>query len=203
MKKMLIVVIALAVLILVARPFFCNSGRKDKQADGTAENKQQPISIGKNSDAFNQSYTQLLDAYNDLKNALVASDAAKASAAALILRTAADSLKNKEIEGDSTGVIKENAKSYISNITDSAQALVAQKDIEGKRKVFVNIADDIWTLTRAVRYNGKKLYWELCPMAFDNKGAYWISYEREIRNPYFGSKMMTCGSVEDSIDYSK
>ena len=203
MKKMLIVVIVLAVLILVARPFFCNSDKKDKSADGAAETKLQPVSIGENSDAFNQSFTQLLDAYNELKNALVASDATKAAAAAQTLRTAVDSLKVNDIKGDSTGVIKENAKTYTSKITDSAQALVAQKDIEAKRIVFSYIADDIWNLTRIVRYNGKKLYWELCPMAFDNKGAYWISYERDIKNPYFGSKMMTCGSVEDSIDYSK
>jgi uncharacterized protein YdbL (DUF1318 family) len=133
----------------------------------------------------------------------VASDAAKATAAAQTLRTAADSLKVNEIKGDSTGVIKETALTYTSTITGSAQALVAEKDIEGKRKEFGNIADAMWTLTRTVRYSGKKLYWEYCPMAFNNQGAYWISYERDIKNPYFGSKMMTCGSVEDSIDYSK
>jgi Cu(I)/Ag(I) efflux system membrane fusion protein len=203
MKKTLIVVIVLAAIILVARPFFCNGKKDDKPANGTTETKQQPLSIGDNSDVFNQSFTQLLNAYNDLKNALVASDAAKATAAAQIVRTAADSLKVNEIKGDSTGLIKETALTYTSTITGSAQALAAEKDIEGKRKEFVNIADAIWTLTRTVRYNGKKLFWEYCPMAFDNRGAYWISYERDIKNPYFGSKMMTCGSVEDSIDYSK
>ncbi|MBO9201650.1 MULTISPECIES: DUF3347 domain-containing protein [Niastella] len=203
MKKTLIVVIVLAIFVLIARPFFCNSKKNDKSAGETAETKQQPVSISDNSDAFNQSYTQLLNAYNELKNALVASDAAKASAAAQQVRTTADSLKVNEIKGDSTGLIKETAQTYTSTITGSAQALIAEKDIEGKRKEFVNIADAIWSLTRTVRYNGKKLYWEYCPMAFDNKGAYWISYERDIKNPYFGSKMLTCGSVEDSLDYSK
>jgi Cu(I)/Ag(I) efflux system membrane fusion protein len=203
MKKMLLVVIVLAVVILVARPFFCNSDKKDKSADGTAETKQQPVAMGNNSDAFNQSYTQLINSYIDLKDALVASDAAKAMAAAQALHTAADSLKVNEIKGDSTGVIKENALIYTKIITDSAQALATEKDIERKRNIFGNIAESMWTLSRTVRYNGKKLYWEYCPMAFDNKGAYWISYERDIKNPYFGSKMMTCGSVEDSIDYSK
>jgi hypothetical protein len=203
MKKTLVVVIVLAAIILIARPFFCNSRKDDKSAVGTVEEKQQPISIANNSDSFNQSFTHLINAYIDLKDALVASDAAKATAAAQTLRTAADSLKVNEIKGDSTGVIKETALTYTSTITGSAQALVAEKDIEGKRKEFGNIADAMWTLTRTVRYSGKKLYWEYCPMAFNNQGAYWISYERDIKNPYFGSKMMTCGSVEDSIDYSK
>ena len=203
MKKTLIVVIVLAAIILIARPFFCNGKKDDKSANGTAAEKQKPISIEGNSDAFNQSFTNLINAYIDLKDALVASDAAKATAAAQTLRTASDSLKVNEIKGDSTRVIKQTALSYTSTITGSAQALVAEKDIERKRNIFGNIAESMWTLTRTVRYGGKKLFWEYCPMAFNNQGAYWISYERDIKNPYFGSKMMNCGSVEDSIDYSK
>ena len=156
-----------------------------------------------NSDAFNQSFTSLINAYISLKDALVASDAAKATAAAQTLRTASDSLKVNEIKGDSTGVIKETAQTYTKTISDSAQTLATEKDIERKRNIFGNIAESMWTLTRTVRYGGKKLFWEYCPMAFNNQGAYWISYERDIKNPYFGSKMMNCGSVEDSIDYSK
>lgn len=201
MKKTVIVVIVLAVIILIARPFFCNNDEKTDKAAG--EEKQQPLSITANTDVFNQSFTQLLNAYSSLKDALVASDTGKASAAALALRTAADSLKVNEIKGDSTGLIKETATTFTSTIIGSAQALAAEKDIKGKRKEFEMIADAMWSLTRTVRYTGQKLYWQFCPMAFDNKGAYWMSYEREIKNPYFGSEMLNCGSVEDSLDYSK
>lgn len=201
MKKFVIVVIIIAAIILIARPFFCNSdGKADKAAE---ESKQQPLSIAQNTDAFKQSFTQLLNAYNTLKDALVASDTAKASAAALSLKAAVDSLKVNEIKGDSTGVIKETAQTFTSTITGSAQALAAEKELKNKRNEFALIADAMWSLTRTVRYSGQKLYWEYCPMAFDQKGAYWISYERAIKNPYFGSQMMNCGSVEDSLDYSK
>ena len=204
MKKTLIVVIALAAIVFIARPFFCNSDKKSTdQVVNAPDARQLPISISQTTDVFNQSFTQLLNAYNNLKNALVASDTEKASAAALALRVAADSLKVNEIKGDSTGAIKETAASFTSAITASAQALAAEKDIKGKRKEFEMIADNIWNLTRTVRYTGQKLYWQYCPMAFDNKGAYWISYERDIKNPYFGSEMLNCGSVEDSLDYSK
>lgn len=202
MKKTLIVVIVLAIVILVARPFFCNTNKKDDKA-AVEVPKQQPLSISANSDAFNQSFTQLLNAYNSLKDALVASDADKATAAGQALKGAADSLKVNEIKGDTSGVIKETAQAFAGTIAGSAQALVAEKDINNKRKEFEMIADAMWSLTRTVRYTGQKLYWQYCPMAFDNKGAYWMSYEREIKNPYFGSKMLNCGSVEDSLDYSK
>jgi Cu(I)/Ag(I) efflux system membrane fusion protein len=201
MKKTVIVVIVLAVIVLVARPFFCNND--DKPTDKAADVKQQPLSISENTDVFKQSFTQLLNAYNTLKDALVASDTAKASTAALALKTAVDSLKLNEIKGDSTGDIKLNAQSFTGTITGSAQALAGEKELKNKRKEFEIIADAIWNLTRTVRYSNQKLYWQFCPMAFDNKGAYWMSYERDIKNPYFGTEMLNCGSIEDSLDYSR
>jgi Cu(I)/Ag(I) efflux system membrane fusion protein len=35
-------------------------------------------------------------------------------------------------------------------------------------------------------------------MAFDT-GAYWISDSKEIRNPYFGDAMLTCGEVKKEL----
>ena len=51
------------------------------------------------------------------------------------------------------------------------------------------------------RYDGEKVYYQYCPMAFNNKGAYWLSNQSVIRNPYFGNEMLECGKVEDSVDY--
>ena len=36
-------------------------------------------------------------------------------------------------------------------------------------------------------------------MAFDNQGAYWLSNAKQIRNPYFGEKMLTCGEVKEKL----
>lgn len=44
-----------------------------------------------------------------------------------------------------------------------------------------------------------ELYVEYCPMAFDNKGAVWVSSTKEVRNPYFGEKMLNCGEVKEII----
>ena len=44
-----------------------------------------------------------------------------------------------------------------------------------------------------------KLFVQFCPMAFDNKGADWISDVGEVQNPYFGDKMMKCGLVTDTL----
>jgi len=145
----------------------------------------------------------LLTGYYSLKDALVASDTVKANAASRELIVYADSLKISEIQGDSTGMIKETAKTFTSTISGSADALAKEATIEAKRKEFEMISDALWSLTRTVRYDGEKIYYQFCPMAFDNKGAYWLSNQATIRNPYFGDEMLECGKVEDSLDYGR
>ena len=43
------------------------------------------------------------------------------------------------------------------------------------------------------------LYRQYCPMAFDNKGAHWLSETEAIRNPYFGEKMLSCGQTKETL----
>jgi hypothetical protein len=196
--------IVLPVSILFAGIFVFQACKNDPAGEPQApQSESQAIGIKKNSDAFNQSFEQLLNSYYALKDALVESDVAKADAASLKLAEAAGALKVDEIKGDSTGVIKETARSFTGTIDGSAKGLAGEKDIEAKRKEFEMITDAMWSLTRTVQYAGEKVYYQHCPMAFNNKGAYWLSDKREIRNPYFGDKMLTCGSNEDSLDYSK
>ncbi|MFM9911101.1 MAG: hypothetical protein ACKVOW_17300, partial [Chitinophagaceae bacterium] len=122
------------------------------------------------------------------------------AAAALIV--AADSLKTEEIKGDTSGALKATAKDFAGTISGWGKGLIGEKGIEAKRKEFEMISDALWSLTRTVKYSGQKLYYQYCPMAFDNKGAYWMSNQRAISNPYFGDVMPVCGSLEDSVDYS-
>jgi len=100
-------------------------------------------------------------------------------------------------------VIKETARSFSETITGSALGLAGEKNIEDKRREFEMISDALWSLTRTVKYQGEKVYYQFCPMAFENKGAYWLSKEVNIRNPYFGEHMLTCGSTQDSLEYKK
>jgi Cu(I)/Ag(I) efflux system membrane fusion protein len=158
--------------------------------------------LGKNSAVFNESFGKLLDSYLNLKDAFVERDSIKVNAEAKYLSMLADSLKVEEIKEDSAGFIRQTAQTYTGVISGSAVAIAGEKDFEGKLKEFEMISDAIWTLTRTVQYAGQKLYYQYCPMAFNNKGAYWVSNTLQIRNPYFGVDMVDCGEVEDSLDYS-
>jgi len=55
------------------------------------------------------------------------------------------------------------------------------------------------TIVKGGQLEKGMLYLEYCPMANNNTGAYWLSNEKEIKNPYFGDKMLKCGSVKEMI----
>lgn len=197
MKKGVLVILVLVILGIAGWMIW---GGKKETPSGE---KQKPLTLADNSDSFNSSFGVLLNAYFKVKDALVASDTAKASAAALELATAADSLKVNEIKGDSLGVIKLTAQDYAGTISGSAKGLAGESNIEAKRKEFKMIADALYTLFQTVRYNEQKIYWIHCPMAFNNTGAYWINQDSTVRNPYFGEKMLTCGTVEGTLDFTQ
>jgi hypothetical protein len=195
MKKVVLIVV---VLVIAAFATYLIMGNKSGEPK---PEKPKPLSLGQKSGAFNDSFNELMTAYFSVKDALVESDTIKANAAAADLAKSAEALKTDEITGDSTGVIKETAKSFAGTITGSALGLRGEPNIENKRREFEMISDALWSLTRTVKYEGQKVYYQFCPMAFDNKGAYWLSKDANIRNPYFGDKMLTCGSTQDSLEY--
>ncbi|MGE0092555.1 MAG: efflux RND transporter periplasmic adaptor subunit [Bacteroidales bacterium] len=72
-------------------------------------------------------------------------------------------------------------------------------DIEDLRKVFQPISATMIKMTIVFSSFGNIIYVQHCPMADNNKGADWLSTEKEIRNPYFGSSMLTCGEVTSEL----
>jgi hypothetical protein len=116
-----------------------------------------------------------------------------------LLANSADSLPLNELKGDSS--IALTAKDFLSSISSEAKALTHEANIEAKRKSFQMISENMYTLLQTVRYDQAVVYHEFCPMAFNDEGAFWLSESADIKNPYFGKKMLTCGEVKDSIDF--
>ncbi len=198
MKKLLV---SLPFLLLMA------CGGKDKEAN-VDENKPQPVApapLAKsaNSEAFNTSFSQLLNSYYSLKDGLVKStkaiDASVDPSANALIKSA-DSLKLTELKADESLVSM--AKEYVQSIAVDSKGLVGEKDLEKKRKSFQTISDNLYSLMRTVRFDRQVAYYQYCPMAFNNEGAYWLSKEAEIRNPYFGDKMLDCGETKETLDFA-
>lgn len=114
--------------------------------------------------------------YIHLKTALVNSDFNEAQSGAKMLMENTD-------DADLKGML-----SKISETTD----------IEVQRTVFSDVTEKMTDVVAASLSSGE-VYKQFCPMAFNNKGGYWLSKEEEIRNPYFGNKMLKCGKVTETL----
>lgn len=97
------------------------------------------------------------------------------------------------------------AKDLTEQLTDEqGQALTAARviteadNLDAQRAAFADLSEELAPLfSRGIKSG--TIYRQHCPMAFDGAGADWISDAKEIRNPYFGDKMLTCGSVVETI----
>ena len=94
---------------------------------------------------------------------------------------------------------KEFWTKYLTALRKSLEHANHLSDIEQLRKSFQTTSAIMVEMTESVQPLGLPVYVQHCPMADDNKGADWLSLEREIRNPYFGSSMLTCGEVTKEI----
>ena len=142
--------------------------------------------------AQNFTITPIIKDYLALKNALVAdNDKAAANAGKQLYTT----IKNVDMNAIPANKhkeymeIAENAKENAEHISDNAGK------IDHQREHLASLSKDVSDLITLFGTT-QKLYQDYCPMYNDGKGAVWISEAKTIKNPYYGSKMLTCGSVK-------
>ncbi len=98
---------------------------------------------------------------------------------------------------------KSGAQMLLNNTDDAALKESLLKiseatDIEEQRTLFSDVTEKMTAIVNASISSGE-VYQQYCPMAFNNEGGYWLSTEKEIRNPYFGDKMLKCGRVTETL----
>ncbi|MDX1604096.1 MAG: DUF3347 domain-containing protein [Salinimicrobium sediminis] len=82
--------------------------------------------------------------------------------------------------------------------TEAAEKIANSTEINEQRTAFLDLSAGMEEVLSGAIASGE-LYKQYCPMAFDGKGGSWLSASKEIRNPYYGDKMLKCGSVRDTI----
>jgi hypothetical protein len=135
--------------------------------------------------------SSLLSKYEEVKNALVAGDPAAAAKSAGEFNTAINAVDTK--------LLNTNEQAAFTNIRSklhsNAANIAGTKDLAKQRSYFQSFSDAVITLIKAARLS-RPVYIDYCPM----KKASWASLEKTIRNPYYGSSMLTCGSLTETID---
>lgn len=149
----------------------------DHAKEATAGAATEAAGVSLKDDKLNAVYPH----YLKLSSALIAGDVAEAKVAAQAVELGAKELGN--------GAALQALTAKISNASD----------VEVQRTAFAALSADFITRVKASGVNSGEIYVEYCPMAMNDKGASWLSNEKDIKNPYYGESMLTCGEVKETI----
>lgn len=149
------------------------------------------------STAANQtaSIKEILAEYLQMKNAFAKDNSKEAATAANEMGKSFAGFNKAALTLDQAKIyidIEDDAKEHAEHIGSNGG------NIKHQREHFDMLSKDIYQLVKTFG-GGQKLYYDHCPMYNDGKGANWISETREIKNPYYGKAMSTCGSVKEEL----
>ncbi len=134
--------------------------------------------------AQNNTVDQVLNGYLEVKNALVKADAKQASALATALAATISGIEQQAFVDEKAELLKQT------------RAIASAKDIEQQRVALGLLSASLWKVIKAFEPVSRAVFYNYCPM----KKAHWLSGEAAIRNPFYGNRMLTCGSVADKIN---
>ena len=198
MKK---IILGIAIIAITAAS--CNSG-----SNSTTENKMKTDTakvddgMAKDATATNSTDSkvdgamkEMVGQYLKIKNGLTTDNGKEAADAANAFVVSMGKMEANSLTGDKKKAwdkLSDDAKEMAEHIGKNAGKL------EHQREHFDMLSKDLYDMVKTFGA-GQPLYKDFCPMYNDNKGAIWLSETKEIKNPYLGTKMPTCGSVKEEI----
>ncbi|WPO79370.1 DUF3347 domain-containing protein [Flavobacterium sp. KACC 22761] len=130
------------------------------------------------------------DAYFSVKDALIKSDSKLTSAKATTLLTAITAVKMDKLKSNEHTVWMK----VVKKLTADAKSISTTTDLKKQRETFKSLSKSTYDLIK-VSSPTEPIYKQYCPMA----DADWLSKEKAVKNPYYGSSMLTCGNVVETI----
>lgn len=189
-------------LFFIATAFvtiLCNCSGTKKEEETAAQQQaeaEEPIRPAYETDAaFKKQIEVVFLSYLELKDAFVATDAIAVKERIPGVKSALGNVDMKLLSGEAYDKWME----YLNGMDGALKEMNGTDDIEAQRGSFSLFSDNLYQSMKAFGTGGITAYYQFCPMAFNDKGAYWLSDTEQISNPYFGDKMLRCGSVKEQI----
>ncbi|EWH12629.1 RND family efflux transporter MFP subunit [Cellulophaga geojensis KL-A] len=168
-----------------------DNNASNKENDHTNMNERLEVSA-----KFQEQLKAVFNAYINLKDALVKEDSKSTSTSATTLLNKLNKVDMKLLSDNKA---HNHWMSLEGDIKSSATSISETSDIKSQRDHFKHLSSHLINAVQLFGVN-EKVYVEFCPMADNNNGAYWLSKEEKVINPYFGSAMLTCGEVKQVIE---
>jgi Cu(I)/Ag(I) efflux system membrane fusion protein len=146
--------------------------------------------------AFQNQLKAVFDDYIKLKDAFVKEDS---NNVIIESKRLLDKLSKVEMKLVTDKEAQKHWMSLEKEIKIAATSILNTAKIKRQRNNFKSLS---LGLTNAIEVFGinEKVYHQFCPMADNNNGAFWLSKEKKVINPYFGSVMLNCGEVKQVIE---
>jgi Cu(I)/Ag(I) efflux system membrane fusion protein len=181
-----------------------STGHDHGSMTGTTEavtvDHSEPTSMGEDvkiSHKFREQLEEVYQAYAGMKDAFVSTNAVKVA-------TEAGKVSDK-LAFVNMGLLK--GKNHVhwmeqlKTLKNSIEKMESTNDIELQRKAFAEFNLAFYKSMKEFGLSNGTIYYQYCPMAVGNKGAYWFSNIREIENPYFGEAMLKCGETRETLTF--
>lgn len=182
--------------VFVAIPLLSTTSCKDSKKENNLDEGQTEMNNGKQSknhsgDMYDHNGKTAMNL--EFKDATIA----EAFQHYIQIKTALVNSDNKEAKngGDMLAKALDDKNLEIGNL---ASAIAGSDDLEKQREVFADLTKKMETILDGALSSGE-IYKQYCPMAFNNQGGFWLSSEKAIRNPYFGNRMLQCGTIQVTI----
>jgi hypothetical protein len=172
----------------------CGMNLVAKEAAGINNNTEQNPAAKEETKPAGNPVAEVYAAYFGLKDALTKDDGNAAAAKAKELYKAIEAVKMEKLKTDEhTAWMKvlEDLKFHTKHISET-------KEVAHQREHFASLSKNMHEVMKAIKPE-YTVYYDFCPMYNNNKGANWLSKESGIKNPFYGSLMLTCGSIKETI----
>ncbi|NLD35300.1 MAG: efflux RND transporter periplasmic adaptor subunit [Desulfatiglans sp.] len=146
-------------------------------------------------DMFKEHLSEFVNQYFEIKNSLVKGNFQLTQANARKLETNLNKMEMKLLSKEAHPVWMEHQ----AKVKENAEQLQQAEEIEKQREIFSLLSNQIIETIETFGTQTETVYVAYCSMALNNRGAYWLSEFEEIRNPYFGDAMLTCGEVKKIV----
>ncbi|PZR33019.1 MAG: efflux transporter periplasmic adaptor subunit [Azospira oryzae] len=166
--------------------------KMQREAPQQVDNKKQTITIDPR---FSEQVAAVLEPYLKMKDALVASNVKSVNQESKKFSATLKKVDMTLLQGEA----HINWMEKLNVMERTSASIQTETDLEKQRALFSDLTNALYASIKMYSVNGLHVYYQYCPMAFDNKGAYWLSLDKEISNPYFGEQMLTCGETKETL----
>jgi membrane fusion protein, copper/silver efflux system len=172
------------------------AGMEDQKAPEQANGSPEPVTE-EIAPVFKKQLQEVYDAYIPMKNAFVASDAAEIINRAEKVKSALGVVDMELLQGEAHMRWMDDLKTMDASISIIAE----RQDLAAQRVAFAAFNDAFYDAIETFGLSDGTVYYQYCPMANGDQGAFWLSEIEEIRNPYFGDEMLGCGETRETFAF--